>query len=90
MKNLSIYIVLTILLLSISQLSYAQAKRGEIQHDAEHYMLLPQHGEKWAQEDEAIAARLEEIRNANGGKPPNILFVPVSYTHLTLPTIYSL
>ena len=45
MKNLSMYIVLAILLLSVSQLSYAQAKRGEIQHDAEHYMLLPQHGE---------------------------------------------
>jgi len=75
MKNLSIYIVLAVLLLSVSQLSYAQAKRGEIQHDAEHYMLLAQHEGEWAQEDEAVAARLAEIRRANGGKPPNILFV---------------
>ena len=53
----------------------AQAQKGEIQHDAEHYMLLAQHGDRWAQEDEAIAAKLEEVRNANGGKRPNILFV---------------
>ena len=46
-----------------------------IQHDAEHYMLLAQHGDRWAQEDEAIAAKLKEVRNANGGKRPNILFV---------------
>ena len=47
----------------------------QIQHDAEHYMLLAQHGERWAQEDKAIAAKLEEVRKANGGKRPNILFV---------------
>ena len=46
-----------------------------IQHDAEHYMLLAQHGDRWAQEDKVIAARLEAVRNANGGKRPNILFV---------------
>jgi arylsulfatase len=53
----------------------ADAKKGEIQHDAEHYMLLQQHGDRWAKEDKEIAARLEEVRNANGGKRPNILFV---------------
>jgi len=46
-----------------------------IQHDAEHYMLLAQHGDRWAQEDKIIAAKLEEVRHANGGKRPNILFV---------------
>ena len=46
-----------------------------IQHDAEHYMLLAQHGERWAQEDKAIAAKLEAVRDANSGKRPNILFV---------------
>jgi len=46
-----------------------------IQHDAEHYMLLAQHGNRWVQEDEVIAAKLEEVRNANGGKRPNIIFV---------------
>ena len=75
MKNLVTYLVLAVLLLSFSQQSFAQAKKGEIQHDAEHYMLLPQHAAEWAQEDEAVAAKLEEVRKANGGKPPNILFV---------------
>ncbi len=56
----------------ISSLSFALEP---IQHDAEHYMLLAQHGDRWAQEDEVIAAKLEAVRNANGGKRPNILFV---------------
>lgn len=51
------------------------ASAAEIQHDAEHYMLLAQHGERWMREDKEVAAKLEEIRNKNGGKPPNILFV---------------
>jgi len=38
-------------------------------------MLLAQHGERWAREDKAISAKLEQVRNANGGKRPNILFV---------------
>ncbi len=53
----------------------AQPTSKPIQHDAEHYMLLKQHGDRWAREDEAIAAKLEEVRNANGGERPNILFV---------------
>ena len=63
---------LAILIFALPELSLA---RGEIQHDAEHYMLLAQHGDRWAQEDKAIAAKLAEVRQANGGKPPNILFV---------------
>jgi len=64
--------VLGLLLLTAAHGVQAQEP---IQHDAEHYMLLAQHGERWAQEDEAIAAKLEEVRNANGGQRPNILFV---------------
>ncbi len=75
MTNIHIHMVLAFLLLALPQLSFAQAKEGEIQHDAEHYMLLAQHGDRWAQEDEAIAAKLEQLRNTNGGRPPNILFV---------------
>lgn len=51
------------------------ASAAEIQHDAEHYMLLAQHGERWAKEDKEVAAKLEGIRSKNGGKRPNILFV---------------
>ena len=38
-------------------------------------MLLAQHGDRWEQEDKAIEAKLAEVREANGGKRPNILFV---------------
>jgi arylsulfatase len=72
MMKLYVKTTLAILMLSLSQLSLA---RGEIQHDAEHYMLLAQHGDRWAQEDKAIDKKLAEVRKANGGKPPNILFV---------------
>ncbi len=56
-------------------LCHGQLYGQPIQHDAEHYMLLAQHGERWASEDAAIAAKLAEVREANGGKRPNILFV---------------
>jgi len=75
MKNLSAYIVVAALLFSFSQQSFAQAKRGEIQHDAEHYVLLDQHEEQWQQEDKAIDSRLAELKKQNGGKPPNIIYI---------------
>jgi arylsulfatase A-like enzyme len=75
MKKLRLHAVLATLLVALPQISLGDAKRGEIQHDAEHYMLLAQHGDRWAQEDKTIAAKLAEVRKANGGKPPNILFV---------------
>jgi arylsulfatase len=58
-----------------SQVQWAQANQGAIQHDAEHYILLKQHGEKWAAEDKRIEARLAEIRKKNNGKPPNIVYI---------------
>jgi len=67
--------ILSALILTLPPLAFGDAKKGEIQHDAEHYMLLAQHGDRWEQEDTAIATKLEEVRNANGGKRPNILFV---------------
>ena len=75
MMNRRVHITLAVLLLALPLMGLADAKKGEIQHDAEHYMLLAQHEDKWAKEDDAIAAKLEEVRKANGGKPPNILFV---------------
>ncbi len=47
----------------------------ELTHDAEHYVLLAQNGEKWAADDKATAKRLAAIRKANGGKPPNIVYI---------------
>lgn len=53
----------------------AFAQEGDIVRDGEYHFLEAQHGEKWAAQDEQIEARLAEIREANGGKRPNILYV---------------
>ena len=53
----------------------ALAADGDIIHDAEHYILQAQHGERWAGEDTEIDAKLAEIRKKNGGKPPNIVYI---------------
>ncbi|MCP4769669.1 MAG: sulfatase-like hydrolase/transferase [Gammaproteobacteria bacterium] len=44
-------------------------------HDAEFYIAAKQNGEKWAQEDKALDAKLAEFREKNGGKPPNIVYI---------------
>ena len=75
MTNISTYIVLAMLMLALPQLSCAQAKKGEIQHDAEYAILEAQNGEAWAADDRAIDKKLAEIRNKNGGKPPNIVYI---------------
>jgi arylsulfatase len=59
----------------IGQQTQAQPKNGDIIHDAEHYILLEEHAERWAEEDKRNAARLEELRKQNDGKPPNILYI---------------
>ena len=46
-----------------------------IRHDAEHYVLLHQYKEQWAKEDKEIDSKLAEIRNKNGGKKPNIVYI---------------
>lgn len=53
----------------------ALAQQGPIIHDSEYYILESQHGARWQAEDQAIEDRLAEMRAANGGKAPNILFV---------------
>lgn len=45
----------------------AQDKR--IIHDAEHYLLEAQHGEKWAAEDKVISAKLAELKKKHGRRP---------------------
>ena len=48
-----------------------------IQHDAEHYVLLDQHREKWAKENKQIDAKLADLRKKNDGRPPNIVYILV-------------
>ena len=51
--------------------------KGDIIHDAEHYILEAQHGKRWAAEDKKIDTKLSQIRKKNGGKPPNIVYILV-------------
>ena len=61
------------LFIAVSLVDPTSAK--EIQHDAEHYVLLHQYADQWAAEDKEIDERLAEIRQQNGGKPPNIVYI---------------
>ena len=47
----------------------------DLTHDAEYYVVAAQNGEKWASDDKATAKRLADLRKANGGKPPNIVYI---------------
>jgi arylsulfatase len=53
----------------------AIAEDGPIIHDAEYRIIERQHGDRWAAEDKEIDTKLAEIRERNGGKPPNILYI---------------
>jgi len=66
-------IVLCLLFVFAGQSASAQQK--PIQHDAEHYILLRQHAETWAQENREIDAKLAEARLKNGGRRPNIVYI---------------
>jgi arylsulfatase A-like enzyme len=55
-------------------IAQAQAAKPLI-HDAEHYILEAQNGEQWQADDETVAAKLADIRQKNGGKPPNIIYI---------------
>ena len=47
----------------------------EIIHDGEFNFVKAQYAEEWAAEDQQVDAKLAEIRDANGGKRPNILYI---------------
>ncbi len=63
--------IVILVVISLSKATWAQP----IQHDAEHYVLLHQYAEQWAAEDKEMDQRLAEIREKNGGKPPNIVYI---------------
>lgn len=46
-----------------------------IVRDGEYRYLEAQFAEAWAEQDARIDARLKDLRDANGGRPPNILYV---------------
>lgn len=47
---------------------------ADIVHDAEYYILVAQHGERWAAEDAELDQRLAELREQYG-RPPNIVYL---------------
>ncbi|PSL19323.1 sulfatase-like hydrolase/transferase [Shimia abyssi] len=53
----------------------AYAEDKPIIHDGEYNYLRAQFGEQWDAQDLEIDGRLAEIYEANGGTPPNILYV---------------
>jgi len=63
-----------IMFLSLGVMSQA-ALAKDLTHDAEYYVVAAQNGEKWAADDKATAKRLADLRKANGGKPPNIVYI---------------
>ncbi len=74
-----------ICLLLLSTAGVAQ----DIVHDAEYYILEAQNGARWKLEDEALDARLAELR-AKHGAPPNIIHVmwdDTSYGDVGIPAI---
>jgi len=52
----------------------ATSKPDAIIHDAEYYILQAQNGERWAAEDEKLAAKLAALEKKHG-KRPNIVFI---------------
>lgn len=53
----------------------AAAQSEPIVHDGEFSFLRAQMGEQWDAQDIEIDSRLQELREANGGRTPNILYV---------------
>ncbi len=72
--NIRTIVQSTLLALVLFPTQALQAQ-APIIHDAEYYISAAQNGERWAADDQAIDARLAEIRARNGGKPPNIIYI---------------
>lgn len=69
--NLPTYFLLALTCLAFG--NFAQAK--DLVHDGEYNFLEAQHADAWAEEDRMVDQRLAELRESNGGKRPNIVYV---------------
>lgn len=65
----------TLSILAACAMATPVAAQEEIIHDAEYYVLERQHTEQWQKDNMAVDSLLAEIRNANDGSPPNILYI---------------
>jgi arylsulfatase len=61
--------------LSVLVGSAAYSQDGDIIRDGEFRFLQAQFAEEWVSQDAVVDARLAEIREANGGAPPNIFYI---------------
>ncbi|MDG1204733.1 MAG: sulfatase-like hydrolase/transferase [Pseudomonadales bacterium] len=59
----------------LSAAANAETQPEAIQHDAEYYVLAAQNGKQWSKDDDAIDKKLAALREENGGKRPNILYI---------------
>ena len=64
MKKQAVFNLLFVILAGAALIFFTAAAQGadKLIHDAEHYILKAQHGERWAKEDAEIDAKLAEIR----------------------------
>ncbi|WP_209506697.1 MULTISPECIES: sulfatase-like hydrolase/transferase [unclassified Ruegeria] len=62
------------LALVMLSLTGAHAESGKIIHDAEHYVLEAQHGQRWADEDASLQEKLDALE-AKFGTKPNIIHI---------------
>lgn len=67
-KTLGIYLSLAM------SVCAGTAAANDIVHDAEHYVLLAQHKDQWAQQDKALEQKLAELEKKHG-KRPNIIHI---------------
>jgi arylsulfatase A-like enzyme len=67
------FLLLTLICLSIGQYAYS----ADIVQDGEFNFVQAQYQEVWAQQDKRIDAKLADIREKQGGKRPNILYILV-------------
>ena len=66
---------LALLLAAGAVLQAPEVQAKDITHGVEHYILQAQNGERWAADDKAVESKLAEIRKANDGKRPNIVYI---------------
>ena len=62
-------LLVSALALTCGYAASATAQNADISHDAEHYVLEAQHGEKWAMEDADIQAKLAALEKKHGTAP---------------------
>jgi arylsulfatase len=78
MKQVFTTIIFTALCFSVIQMAHA---KNSIIHDGEYEFLRKQHGQKWDAEDKEIDRKLADIRQKNGNKPPNIVYILIDDLH---------